>query len=623
VGSLGSYGETDYFQFPGQANRTASVVVTALDESGAASESKVRPIVGMWGLAAPPGTLAPAATPAPYNSAVFGMTRLDASLLSSTNFRIGITDDRGDGRPDFRYHARVLYADSVAPVRLSLRGGTPLIIQGLGFSAGLSATIGGSSATLLAASPTQLILSMPPPAQDGLQTITLSEPASGASSVMVDVLTYGAAPGDNIALISGGGNPAVPVGGETPTPIVASVTAADGTPVSGASVGWSTTSGTLSVCGASGCTVDTDESGQVSTRVVVTATGSITVTATLAPGSYGGSKKVQATVVGVSSSTDITLSAQYRWLAHGASLDLPLTARVMSNGFAMSGKTVNYQMTRGSGSLQFSSRVSDANGYATTTLHLTSLAGDVQVSACVAPSNAPCQTYYVSAVALSALQLVKVGGSGQIVAVGQPFLPMELRVTDSSAPPRPVQGAGITFQSTILRPDQDAPIETNGESSSGNHSMPVILGRSQVQVTSDLNGLASLVPSPGSFAGAVEIEVSASAGTTATQWFEVESEWPVVAEDAGAYSSWGPVTNSRSAGRAEFKAENYFAGESWGIAAQSPSSSSSVSSGSGDTSAVTPDQANGASERQSGSDCKQEEKKRADCADKIRKSDPE
>ena len=630
VGSLGSYGETDYFQFAGQANRTASVVVTALDDSGAASESKARPIIGMWGLADPAGTLAPAATPSPYNSAVFGMTRLDASLLSSTNFRIGITDDRGDGRPDFHYHARVLYADSVEPTRLSLRGGTPLIIQGFGFSAGLTATIGGISATLLAASPTQLILSAPPPAQDGLQTITLSEPATGASSVMADVLTYGAGSTDNIALISGGGNPAVPVGGETPTPIVARVTASDGTPVSGASVAWSTTSGTLSACGASACTVGTDESGQVSTRLAVTAAGSITITATLAPASYGSSKKVQATVVGISSAADITLTAQYRWLARGSSVDLPLTARVMSNGSALSGKTVNFQLTRGTGSLQSTSAVTDPNGYATTTLHLTNLAGDVQVSACVGPSNAPCQTYFLSAVALSALQLVKVGGSGQIVTVGQPFLPMILRVTDSSAPPHPVQGATVTFQSTILRPDQDSPIETNGESSSGNHSMPVILGTSQAQITSDLNGLASLVPSRGSFTGAVEMEISASAGSSVTQQFEMESEWPVAATSPGAMSSGGAARLLRNAGKARQGAsppqQKFFIGESWGVAAETGSgaSATSVAIPDGQTGTFSADEPKALDTGQSVSQCeqKEEERNREKCADKIKKSHP-
>jgi len=48
-------------------------------------------------------------------------------------------------------------------------------------------------------------------------------------------------------------------------------------------------------------------------------------------------------------------------------------------------------------------------------------------------------------VALSALQLKIVRGTGQMVTVGQVFEPVVLRVTDSSPAPNPVQGAGVTF----------------------------------------------------------------------------------------------------------------------------------------------------------------------------------
>src|SRR5207237_163875 len=82
---------------------------------------------------------------------------------------------------------------------------------------------------------------------------------------------------------------------------------------------------------------------------------------------------------------------------------------------------------------------------------VTNLTGDIQVSACVAPANNPCQTFSMFAVALSALQLKIVRGTGQMVTVGQVFEPVVLRVTDSSPTPNPVQGAGVTFQSFVLR----------------------------------------------------------------------------------------------------------------------------------------------------------------------------
>jgi hypothetical protein len=42
---------------------------------------------------------------------------------------------------------------------------------------------------------------------------------------------------------------------------------------------------------------------------------------------------------------------------------------------------------------------------------------------------------------------------------------------------------------------------------------------------SDANGLASVTPASAGIAGPVEVEISASAGTTAVQNFEVESAW--------------------------------------------------------------------------------------------------
>ena len=72
IASLSGYGNADYFWFSGQANRTLSVEVAALDESAAASESKAQPVVGMWALADPGTFPAPANTPLAFNSSNFG-----------------------------------------------------------------------------------------------------------------------------------------------------------------------------------------------------------------------------------------------------------------------------------------------------------------------------------------------------------------------------------------------------------------------------------------------------------------------------------------------------------------------------------------------------------------------
>jgi hypothetical protein len=129
IGSLGTYGEMLFYSFTAQANRTLSVAVTALDESGNASESKLQPVIGIWAASDPQGTAPPAYTSSPFNVIPFGITRLDAQVAAQSAFLVGITDIRGDGRPDYHYHARVLYADSVAPPRLGVSGGT-VTVQG-------------------------------------------------------------------------------------------------------------------------------------------------------------------------------------------------------------------------------------------------------------------------------------------------------------------------------------------------------------------------------------------------------------------------------------------------------------------------------------------------------------
>jgi len=147
-GSLSGYGDVSYFSLAAQANRTLSVAVTGLDENGLATLGKVQPVVGMWAASDPQGTPPPAFTPSSFNSDIFGETRLDSQILTSTSFLIGVADLRGDGRPDYHYHAHVLYADSVSPARISARGGA-VTVRGRGFAPGLTATSGSNNAAVV------------------------------------------------------------------------------------------------------------------------------------------------------------------------------------------------------------------------------------------------------------------------------------------------------------------------------------------------------------------------------------------------------------------------------------------------------------------------------------------
>jgi hypothetical protein len=152
-----------------------------------------------------------------------------------------------------------------------------------------------------------------------------------------------------------------------------------------------------------------------------------------------------------------------------------------------------------------------------------SIAGDVQGTACLAPANNPCQTFYVVMKALSLLRLENVSGSQRAILVGQSFQPVVVRVTDSASPPNPVVGASVLFQSMMFLPSADEPVENEGESSSSNHAMEVLLGSSQKTTVSDVNGLALVVPTAGGLNRPSQVEITASAGAGAQLQFELQA----------------------------------------------------------------------------------------------------
>jgi hypothetical protein len=135
------------------------------------------------------------------------------------------------------------------------------------------------------------------------------------------------------------------------------------------------------------------------------------------------------------------------------------------------------------------------------------------------------------------LNLQPVSGAGQIIT-GTAFQPLTVRVTDSSTPPNPVTGATVLFQSTLVRPAGSNLILSSGDPTTSQTGMPVILGASQSTAQSDINGLASVVPSLGSFAVPVEIEIQVSAGTGAAIQDELEA-LPGVSGSSNALQTLG------------------------------------------------------------------------------------
>jgi hypothetical protein len=526
VGTLSDYGQTDYLAFSAQVNRTLSVELTALDENGAPTENKALPVAGLWALADPGVSPAPANTPSAFNTLYYGVTRLDATTLQSTSLRLGISDLRGDGRPDYRYQARLFYGDHIAPVRASAGGGTPVSISGYGFAPNTTVSIGTTSVPVMVESGSEVVVDAPA-MPDGVRDITLTEPSLGGSSLLSGVLTYGAAPTDSIVLLSGG-NPNTPVGGQALNPIRVEVLSADGvTPVAGASVYFvASPAVSFSACnGATSCTVLTNGSGIASTYMTPLSAGSIAVYAELAPASYSPAKQVQTTLTATESSLDLAVFSANQSIAQGATLTLPLTARVLSNGVPVAGKTLDYFLTQGP--VTFTPHeTTDSNGYAVNNLQITNMTGSIQMSVCVAPGDVPCQNFYAFTASGTMWRLLPVGGETQLLPVGQNFLPVAVQATDSSNPPNPVLGVPVSFQSILARENTDGPTWWIGDTGISGEPEPVILGSSETTVLTDIYGMAAWAPSTNGVSGAVIVVGSASAGVASVP-FQLQSVEPV------------------------------------------------------------------------------------------------
>jgi hypothetical protein len=516
---ISGYGSTDWFNFTAQGNRTASITATAIDETGSPTENKLLPIIGVWQLSDTSGNPAPASTTFAFNTETFGMSRLDVQFGALDNYRIGVADLRGDGRPDYFYQANLLYSDTVTPARVSVAGGI-VNLNGIGFNPRQQVTVGGASGTVLFGNSNRIEASLPGAALDGVATIQLTDPVNGGFSQMIGALTYGAAATDLLQLVQGA-ETATPVGGTAAAPIRVRAVAADGiTPVGGATIAWSATNGlTFSACdGLNSCSVLSDETGEVATMVTPVAVGLSTITASLAPATYLTPQTQQASVVAVSTSMDLNALNPTRWIAQGASVSTPLSVIALNLGTPMQSVPINFSVVQGTASLSAATATTNALGAATVSASVTNHNATALISACVAPANAPCQRFTLFATPPSLWKLETVNGSSQAIGSGETFQPLVMRVTDSSAAENPVTGVAVQFVTTL------AQINLNGGKPTGpgeQSGTPVILGSSQVQIATSQDGLATIIPSAANV-GPCDVFVSVSAGSSTAQ-FQFES----------------------------------------------------------------------------------------------------
>jgi hypothetical protein len=227
-------------------------------------------------------------------------------------------------------------------------------------------------------------------------------------------------------------------------------------------------------------------------------------------------------VTGSASALAISALSHSAWVAQGGSGSIALNVRVLSSGQPVAGRTVQYAVTQGSASLNSTTAASNATGYASVNLNLSSVQGEVHASACVMPGAAPCANFYVFVIPASELRLQFVAGEQQIINTAQAFSAVTLRVTDSVSPPDPVQMAPVTVLSAVMR-WQLPPV------SAGPNPLPpsaqVVLSSAKRVVYSDANGLISILPSADARFGAVAVKMIAVAGTGLPVQFEVQRLW--------------------------------------------------------------------------------------------------
>ena len=441
-GRLSQVGQTDWFTFPVRGGRTFTVVTEALDEIGAPTNAKAMPALGLWDAFKAVGSTAAAATPG-LNGLATGESWLQVATSGDDVVRLGIADERGDGRPDYTYQGWVLYADMVQPPRLPASGGA-IVIQGMGFRPTDTVEVGGQAALVTSISPNEITAIAPAAASGVTGSVDVEVddlPVYTASAVISGGLSYDSGTGDALTLVTVPMN-TVPIGVPEPFTVIALGPALGSnlTPAGGVSVVYTVASGTATLgCGQKSCTVTATGDGRATMNVTaVDGTWSI-VTASLTNGS-----SLQAQFKGGTPPVLASLSPMLS-VAAGATVTWTTEALVLNNGLPLSGQTVTWQTTtsgiaaeKAIASLVTSSGNATTNSSGIAALALTvgplTEGQTVTATACL-NGTSQCVTYTANGARPEYATLEAVSGTAQSLAVSVTPSQITLRVLDMDGNP--------------------------------------------------------------------------------------------------------------------------------------------------------------------------------------------
>lgn len=429
-GRLSQVGQSDWFNFPVRGNRIFTVVTQALDETGAPTESKALPSIGVWDAFDPVGATAVGAAPG-LNGDATGETWLRVATNGDDVVRIGIADLRGDGRPDYAYNGWVLYADTVSPARLPASGG-PITILGMGFRLADTVTVGGQAATVTSISPNQITAVVPPAPAGVTGSVDVEvddQPAFYAAAVIPGGVSYNSGNGDALTLNSAPAN-TVPIG--EPLPFSVTALGSNLAPAGGVTVIYTVTSGAATLgCGLPVCSVVATGDGRATMNVTATGTTWSTVTAALTNGST-----LQAQFVGGTPAVLSSLTHQLS-LAAGATFTWTVQALVENNGIPLSGQTVTWQNpTSGIAAPTPAAATTNSSGIAAQTLTVGPLAEGqtTSISACL-NGTSQCVTFTAFGARPEYAALEAISGTSQSLAASGTPSQIALRLLDMDGNP--------------------------------------------------------------------------------------------------------------------------------------------------------------------------------------------
>jgi len=501
VGRLSQIGQSDWFLVPVRAGNSFTVLTQALDETGQPSNAKAMPIIGVWNATDAVGA-SPVIFTGALNALTAGTTSLQATVANDGLVRIGISDERGDGRPDYRYTGFVLYADTVQPARLPSTGGV-FVIHGMGFRQTDTVLVGGQTALVTSISPNEITAIAPPAAKGVTGSVNVEvddAPGLNAATVISGGISYGAGSGDALTLVTAPTN-TVPTA--TPLPFSVVALASDLTPASGVPVTYTVTSGNATLgCGSATCTVTATGDGRATMTITATNSTLSVVTASLANGS-----SLQAHFSGGTPATVTALTTQLS-VAAGATVTWPVQALVLSSGSPVSNQTVAWQTSIGGIAPQGTAAVlTGSNGIASKSLTVGPLSEGqvVTIQACV-NGTSNCASFSAIGARPEYAQLQAVSGTAQSLTTTSTPSAMVFRLLDMDG--NPMAGGTVSLYQTLYAWTQ--PCAAHTVCTTG-----ALLAAQASVATSALDGTVSFAPvsMPGA---ATDLYALAASGNTAS-----------------------------------------------------------------------------------------------------------